>query len=181
MPDVEESGADDAGAADVGFKRKAEDNQIFLWKGLPLTNELVRKNYDLDQEAMCKNEATGMKMIKGAEAAGVKAKGLAEAAGIKVKDNEEAFVKKTNANTNAIKIEAEAKKTEAEAKKTKADAKKTIAETKLLEFDLAQKQKAAYMTTGAEKTRTPSQEAVLQKRRDKYARDRAAKGGKLAP
>ena len=81
------------GAADVGFKRKAEENnEIFLWQGLPLTSEMCRKQYELELDARRKNEASSTKMIKGAEAAGMKAKGLAEAAGIKEIKKAEAFV-----------------------------------------------------------------------------------------
>ena len=118
------------GAPDVGFKRKAaEDNPIYDWHQDDRAFQVMAKQYE-------KNETIGTKLIKGAEAAGIKAKGLAEAAGIKVKDNAEAFVMRTDANANAIKIEAEAKKTEAEAK--------------LLEFELTQKQKKAGIATGAE-------------------------------
>jgi len=55
----------------------------------------------------------------------------------------EAFVMRTDANANAIKIEAEAKKTDAEAKVIDAEAEKIKAETALLQFELEQKKNAA--------------------------------------
>ena len=143
------------GAPDVGFKRKAdEDNQIYFWQGLPLTTEMGYKQYELEQDARRKNEASSTKMIKGAEAAGMKAKGLAEAAGIKEIKKAEAFVMRTDANANAIKIEAEAKKTDAEAKVIDAEAEKIKAETALLEFELEQKRKAAGNGTRAKQSET---------------------------
>ena len=136
---------------DVGFKRKAdEDNQIYNWLDDPRAFELRHKQYELDQDARRKKEASDSKIMKGAEAAGFKELKKAEAFGIKEVKSAEAFVMKTDANANAIKIEAEAKVTEAEAKKTEAEAKKTEAEAKLLEFTLQQKQKEAGIATGAE-------------------------------
>jgi hypothetical protein len=124
------------GAADVGFKRKAaEDNQIYDWQKDERAFQVIAKQYE-------KNETIGTKLIKGAEAAGIKAKGLAEAAGIKEIKKAEAFVMRTDANANAIKIEADAKKTEADAKKTEAEAEKTKAEAMLLQFELKQRQTA---------------------------------------
>lgn len=170
------------GAADVGFKRKAaEDNQIYDWQKDERAFQVIANQYE-------KNETIGTKLIKGAEAAGIKAKGLAEAAGIKSKGGAEvkvilAGVEIKKAEAFAIKAEANGKKNinDAEANKIDAEAHKTKAEAKLLEFELAQKQAAAGITTGAEKARTPEQEAVLQKRRDRYARNKAAgktSGGK---
>ena len=140
---------------DVGFKRKAEENnEIFLWQGVPLTSEMGRRQYELDMDARRKNEASSTKTMKGAEAASTRAKGTAEAKGIIEVKKAEAFVMRTDANANAIKIEAEAKKTEAEAKKTEADARKTEAEAMLLEFELLQKQKEAGIVTDAKKSET---------------------------
>jgi hypothetical protein len=66
----------------------------------------------------------------------------------------EAFVMRTDANANAIKIEADAKKTEAEAKKIEAEAKKIEVEAMLLQFDLEQKRKAAGNGAGAKQSET---------------------------
>jgi hypothetical protein len=54
---------------------------------------------------------------------------------------------RTDANANAIKIEAEAKKTEAEAKKTEAEAM-------LLQFELEQKKNAAGIGTDVNKIKS---------------------------
>ncbi len=151
------------GTADVGFKRKAEENnEIILWHGLPLNSEMGRKQYELDMESKRKNEASSTKIIKSAEAAGIKAKGLADAAGMKAKGlaeaagikevkKAEAFVMITHANANA--------------KKTEADARKTEAEAKLLEFQLLQEQKAAGIVTDAKKSETvQDKESTKQKK-----------------
>ena len=175
------------GAADVGFKRKAEENnEIVLWQGLPLTSEMGRRQYELDMESKRKNEASSTKLIKGAEAVGIKAKGLAEAAGIKEVKKAEAFVMRTDANANAIKIEAQADMTKAEARKTEAEAA-------LLEFELLQKQKAAGIAIGAgaklcevplaifakSNTRKPltqeQRDNANRKKREKHALTKAAK------
>jgi len=133
------------GAADVGFKRKAaEDNQIYDWQKDERAFQVIAKQYE-------KNETIGTKLIAGAEAAGikakglaeaavVKAKGLAEAAGIKEIKKAEAFVMRIDANANAIKIEA--------------DAEKTKAETALLQFELEQKKNAAGIGTRAKQSET---------------------------
>ena len=157
------------GSSDVGFKRKAaEDNQIYFWQGLPLTTEMGYKQYELEQDARRKNEASSTKMIKGAEAAGMKAKGLAEAAGIKEIKKAEAFVMRTDANANAIKIEADANKIGAEANKIgaeaeikKAEAEKIKAETALLEFELEQKRKAAGNGTRAKQSETKATKVAV--------------------
>jgi hypothetical protein len=182
------------GAPDVGFKRKAEENnEIVLWQGLPLTSEMGRRQYELDMESKRKNETSSTKLIKGAEAVVIKAKGLAEAAGIKEVKKAEAFVMRTDANANAIKIEAEADMTKAEARKTEAEAKKTEAEAALLEFELLQKQKAAGIDIGAgpklcevplaifakSNTRKPltqeQRDNANRKKREKHALTKAAK------
>jgi hypothetical protein len=134
------------GAADVGFKRKAdEDNQMFDFKNDPRAYDMMLKQYQ-------KNNDVRTKIVAGAEAAVVKAKGLAEAKGMFEMKKAEAFVMRTDANANAIKIEAEAKKTEAEAKKTEAEAKKTEAEAKQMEFELEQKKNAAAGGSRAKKS-----------------------------
>ncbi len=143
------------GAADVGFKRKAaEDNQIYDWQKDERAFQVIAKQYE-------KNETIGTKLIKGAEAAGIKAKGLAEAKGMFEIKKAEAFVMRTDANANAIKIEADANKIGAEANKIgaeaeikKAEAEKIKAETALLEFELEQKRKAAGNGTRAKQSET---------------------------
>ena len=137
------------GAADVGLKRKAdEDNQIYDWQ----TDE---RAYEVQVKQWQRNNDVRTKMLAGAETAVVKAKGLAEskviAAGVDIK-KAEAFVMRTDANANAIKIEAEAKKTDAEAKVIDAEAEKIKAETALLEFELEQKRKAAGNGTRAKQS-----------------------------
>ena len=162
------------GAADVGFKRKAEENnEIILWQGLPLTSEIGRRQYELELDARRKNEASSTKIIKSAEAAVVKAKGLAEAKGMFEMKKAEAFVMRTDSNANAIKIEAEAKKTEAEAKKTEAEAKKTEAEAKQMEFELEQKKNAAAGGSRAKKSQTvPDKERISEtKARNRLTRE----------
>ena len=143
------------GAADVGLKRKAdEDNQIYDW-------QQDERAYEVQVKQWQRNNDVRTKMIAGAEAAVVKAKGVAEAAGMKAKGlaeakgmfeikKAEAFVMRTDANANAIKIEADANKIGAEANKIgaeaeikKAEAEKIKAETALLQFELEQKKNAA--------------------------------------
>jgi hypothetical protein len=136
------------GAADVGFKRKAaEDNQIYDWQKDERAFQVIAKQYE-------KNETIGTKLIKGAEAAGIKAKGLAEAKGMFEIKKAEAFVMRTDANANAIKIEADANKIGAEAEIKKAEAEKIKAETALLEFELEQKRKATGNGTRAKQSET---------------------------
>lgn len=132
------------GAPDVGFKRKAaEDNQIYDW-------QQDERAYEVQVKQWQRNNDTRTKIVAGAEAAVVKTKGVAEskviAAGVDIK-KAEAFVMRTDANANAIKIEADAKKTEAEAKKIEA-------ETALLQFELEQKRKAAGNGTRAKQSET---------------------------
>jgi hypothetical protein len=156
------------GAPDVGFKRKAaEDNQIYDWQ----TDE---RAYEVQVKQWQRNHDTRTKMIAGAEAAVVKTKGVAEskviAAGVDIK-KAEAFVMRTDANANAIKIEADAKKTEAEAKKTEA-------ETALLQFELEQKRKAAGNGSGAKQSETEEEKerrlTTNRKRRESRAQAKAA-------
>jgi hypothetical protein len=174
------AGVEDAGATDVGLKRKAEDNlEIFLYKGLPLTSEIGRMQFELDQEARRKNEAIGTKLIKGAEAAGVKAEGLARATGIKEKSKAEAFVMRTDASANAD--------------LTKANARKIQAEAAMLEFELAQKQRDAGMESDAKKPEagakkspkppeTPEEKAErLERRRELYRKRKAAQNNPPTP
>ncbi len=139
------------GAADVGFKRKADDdNQMFDFMNDPRAYEVQVKQYQ-------RNNDTRTKIVAGAEAVVMKTKGVAEskviAAGVDIK-KAEAFVMRTDANANAIKIEADAKKTEAEAKKIEAEAKKIEVEAMLLQFDLEQKRKAAGNGAGAKQSET---------------------------
>jgi hypothetical protein len=155
------------GAADVGFKRKAdEDNQMFDFKNEPRAYDMMLKQYQ-------KNNDVRTKIVAGAEAAVVKAKGLAEAKGMFEMKKAEAFVMRTDANANAIKIEAEAKKTEAEAKKTEAEAKKTEAEAKQMEFELEQKKNAAAGGSRAKKSQTvPDKERISEtKARNRLTRE----------
>ena len=139
------------GAADVGFKRKAdEDKQIYDW-------QQDDRAYEVQVKQWQRNNDTRTKIVAGAEAVVVKTKGVAEskviAAGVDIK-KAEAFVMRTDANANAIKIEAEAKKTDAEAEIKKAEAEKIKAETALLQFDLEQKRKAAGNGTRAKQSET---------------------------
>jgi hypothetical protein len=157
------------GAADVGLKRKAdEDNQIYDW-------QQDERAYEVQVKQWQRNNDIRTKMIAGAEAAVVKTKGVAEskviAAGADIK-KAEAFVMRTDANANAIKIEAEAKKTEAEANKIEA-------ETALLLFELEQKRKAAGDGTGAKQSETEEEKerrlTANRKRRESRAKAKAAK------
>lgn len=129
------------GAADVGLKRKAdEDNQIYDWQQDERAYEVQvkqwQRNNDVRTKILAGAEAAVVKTKGVAEAAGMKAKGIAEAKGMFEIKKAEAFVMRTDANANAIKIEADAEQ-------TKADAEKTKAETALLQFELEQKRKAA--------------------------------------
>ncbi len=154
------------GAADVGFKRKADDdNQMFDFKNDPRAYDMMLKqyqrNHDIKTKMIAGAEAAVVKTKGVAEAAVVKAKGLAEAAGIKEIKKAEAFVMRTDANANAIKIEADANKIGAEANKIgaeaeikKAEAEKIKAETALLEFELELKRKAAGNGTRAKQSET---------------------------
>ena len=157
------------GAEDVGFKRKAdEDNQIYDW-------QQDERAYEVQVKQWQKNNDVRTKMLAGAEAVVVKTKGLAEskviAAGVDIK-KAEAFVMRTDANANAIKIEAEAKKTEAEANKIEA-------ETALLQFELEQKRNAAGLGTGAKQSETEEEKerrlTTNRKRRESRAQAKAAK------
>ena len=148
------------GAACVGFKRKAdEDNQMFDFKNDPRAYDMMLKQYQ-------KNNDVRTKIVAGAEAAVVKAKGLAEAKGMFEMKKAEAFVMRTDSNANAIKIEAEAKKTEAEAKKTEAEAKQ-------MEFELEQKKNAAAGGSRAKKSQTvPDKERISEtKARNRLTRE----------
>ncbi len=156
------------GAPDVGFKRKAdEDNQIYDW-------QQDERAYEVQVKQWQRNNDTRTKIVAGAEAAVVKTKGVAEskviAAGVDIK-KAEAFVMRTDANANAIKIEADAKKTEAEAKKIEA-------ETALLHFELDQKRKAAGNGAGAKQSETEEEKerrlTMNRKRRESRAQAKAA-------
>ena len=143
------------GASGVVRKRKADDdNQIYDWQNDERAFQVMVNQYE-------KNETIGTKLIKGADAAGIKAKGLAEAKGMFEIKKAEAFVMRTDANANAIKIEADANKIGAEANKIgaeaeikKAEAEKIKAETALLEFELELKRKAAGNGTRAKQSET---------------------------
>ena len=118
------------GAADVGLKRKAaEDNQIYDW-------QQDEKAYEVQVKQWQRNNDVRTKMIAGAEASVVKAKGVAESKVIAAVGNAEAY---------AIKLVANGKKnvTDAEAKVIDAEAEKIKAETALLQFELEQKKNAA--------------------------------------
>jgi hypothetical protein len=143
----------------VRFKRKADDyNQLLDLKNNP------REYKTLFQQCYRNNE-----MLAQAEQ-----KVLTEDAAAKKKVG--------NAQEKAIKLVADA-----DAAKKRAEAKKTEAETKLLEFDLEQKQKAAGLDTAAKKSetveekepkkqkkpQTPEQMEYNRKRREKYAIDKA--------
>ena len=168
----------------MGFKRKAEENnEILFWQGLPLTSELGRKQYELDQDARRKNEASDSKIMKGAEAVGIKAKGLAEAAVVKSNGRAESkvFAADAEAKKNVGIAQVNAIKSVATAEVTKLNA-----QTKLLEFELAQKQNAAAGGFGAKKSKavqdkeptkqkkpqTPEQIEYNRKRREKYAAEK---------
>ncbi len=132
------------GAADVGLKRKAdEDNQIYDW-------QQDERAYEVQVKQWQRNNDIRTKMIAGAEAAVVKTKGVAEAAVVKTKGVAEskviaagADIKKAEAH--AIRLAADGKKnvTDAEAKVIDAEAEKIKAETALLQFELEQKKNAA--------------------------------------
>ena len=111
------------GAEDVGFKRKADDdNQMFDFKNDPMAYDMMLKQYQ-------KNNDARTKMLAGAEAAVVKAKGLAESKVISAVGIAEVY---------AIKLVANGKKNV-----TDAEVAKLNAETALLHFELEQKKKAA--------------------------------------
>ena len=148
------------GASDVGFKRKAdEDNQIYDWQKDERAFQVMTKQYE-------KNETIGTKLIKGAEAAVVKAKGVAESKVILA----DADVKKNvgNAEAYAIRLGADGKK-----RLDDAEAKKIEAEAMLLEFELEQKRKAAGLGTSTKKSETEEEKerrlALNAKRREKRA------------
>jgi hypothetical protein len=170
------------GAPDVGFKRKAaEDNQIYDWQNDERAFQVMVNQYE-------KNETIGTKLIKGAEAAVVKAKGVAEskviAADADIKKAEAAAIRDT-ANGKKRLDYAEANKIEADAHKIEADAEKTKAETALLQFDLEQKRKAAGNGTGAKQSETEEEKerrlALNAKRRESRAQAKAANGKPPTP
>ena len=150
------------GAPDVGFKRKAaEDNPIYDWHTDDRTFQVMAKQYE-------KNETIGTKLIKGAEAHVVKAKGVAES---KVILAEAAAIRDT-ANGKKRLDYAEANKIEVEAERIKA-------ETALLHFELEQKRKAAGVGSGAKQSETEEEKerrlALNAKRRESRAQAKAAK------
>ena len=151
MPDVE-----DAGAVDVGYKRKAnEDYKIYDWQDNPKAFELRVKQYELDMDARRKNEAAATKTIKGAEAAVVKSKGNAEADVVKSKGSAEAEVIAADAHVKIAKGNAEASVISAEARKVNAQAAK-------LEFELEQLKISAGIDTNAKKPTTSKHETQEQ-------------------
>ena len=133
MPDVQE-----AGAVDVGYKRKAnEDYKIYDWQQDPKAFELRVKQYELDMDARRKNEAAATKTIKGAEA-----KVIAADAHVKiVKGDAEAY---------AIRQESDAKKRIDDAQAAK------------LEFELEQMKISAGIDTNAKKPTTSKHETPEQ-------------------
>ena len=151
------------GAADVGFKRKAdEDSQIYDWQNDERAFEVQVKQYQ-------KNNDVRTKMLAGAEAAVVKTKGVAESKVILA----DADIKKAEAH--AIRLGAAGKK-----RIDDAEANKIEAETALLTFELAQKRKAAGLDTDAKKSETEEKKeerrlALNAKRRESRAQAKAAK------
>ena len=144
MSDVTE-----AGAADVGYKRKAnEDYKIYDWQDDPKAFELRVKQYELDMDARRQNEAAGTKIIKGAEAAVVKSKGNAEAKVIAA----DAHVKiaKGDAEAYAIRQESDGKKRVDDAQAAK------------LEFELEQLKISAGIDTNNKKPTTSKHETPEQ-------------------
>lgn len=140
MSDVQE-----AGAADVGYKRKAnKDYKIYDWQEDPRAFELRVKQYELDMDARRKNEAATTKTIKGAEAAVVKSKGCAEAEVIAA-----------DAHVKIVKGDAEASVISAEARKVNAQAAK-------LEFELEQMKISAGIDTNNKKQTTSKHETQEQ-------------------
>jgi len=129
------------GAPDVGFKRKAaEDNQIYDWQ----TDE---RAYEVQVKQWQRNNDVKTKMLAGAEAAVVKTKGVAESKVILA----DADVKKKvgNAEAYAIRLVADGKKTVNDA-----EAAKLKAQTALLQFELEQKKNAAGIGTGVNKIKS---------------------------
>jgi len=125
------------GAADVGLKRKAdEDNQIYDW-------QQDGRAYEVQVKQWQRNNDVRTKMIAGAEAAVVKAKGVAEATVVKTKGVAESKV--IAAGADIKKAEAHAIRLGADGKKRldDAEANKIEAETALLQFELEQKKNAA--------------------------------------
>ena len=151
------------GAPDVGFKRKAdEDSQIYDWQNDERAFEVQVKQYQ-------KNNDVRTKMLAGAEAAVVKTKGVAESKVILA----DADIKKAEAH--AIRLGAAGKK-----RIDDAEAHKIEAEAMLLEFELAQKRKAAGLDTDAKKSETEEKKeerrlALNAKRRESRAQAKAAK------
>ncbi len=136
------------GAADVGLKRKAdEDNQIYDWHKDERAFQVQVKQWQRDNDVRTK-------MIAGAEAAVVKAKGVAESKVILA--DVDAKKKVGNAEAYAIRLDADGKKSvlDAEAKVIDAEADKIKAETALLHFELEQKRKAAGNGTRAKQSET---------------------------
>ena len=149
------------GAADVGLKRKAdEDNQIYDW-------QQDGRAYEVQVKQWQRNNDVRTKMIAGAEAAVVKAKGLAESKVIL------ADVEIKKAEASAIKLVANGKKNV-----TDAEAEKIKAETALLQFELEQKRKAAGNGTGAKQSETEEEKerrlTANRKRRESRAQAKAA-------
>ena len=155
------------GAPDVGFKRKAaEDNQIYDWQ----TDE---RAYEVQVKQWQRNNDVKTKMLAGAEAAVVKAKGVAESKVILA--DADVKKKKGNAEAYAIRLDADGKKSVLDA-----EAEKIKAETALLHFELAQKRKAAGLGSGAKQSETEEKKeerrlALNAKRRESRAQSKAAK------
>lgn len=148
VPDVQE-----AGVADVGYKRKAdEDYKIYDWQEDPRAFELRVKQYELDQDARRKNEAAATKTIKGAEAKVIAA----------------------DAHVKIVKGDAEASVISAEASVISAEARKVNAQAAKLEFELEQMKIAAGIDTNAKKP-TTSKHETPQERARKDAKNKKAR------
>ena len=153
----------DAGVLDVRCKRKAdEDNEIYDWQKDERAFQVQVKQYQ-------KNNDVRTKMLAGAEA-----KVIAADADVKKKiANADADIKKAEAH--AIRLGAAGKK-----RIDDAEAHKIEAEAMLLEFELAQKRKAAGLDTDAKKSETEEKKeerrlALNAKRRESRAQAKAAK------
>ena len=121
----------------MGFKRKAdEDNQIYDWQE-------DERAYDVQVKQWQKNNDVRTRMLASAEASVVKTNGAAQK---KVfQEDAEAKKKVGIAQVKAIQLVADSQKNVNDA-----ETARIKVQTKLLEFDLEQKQKAAGMSTSAE-------------------------------
>ena len=169
----------DQAAPDVGFKRKAdEESQIYDWQNDERAFEVMVKQFQKNEDAKTKAEAEVIAAdsdIKKAEAVVVKTKGVAESKVILA----DADIKKAEAH--AIRLGAAGKK-----RIDDAEAHKIEAEAMLLEFELAQKRKAAGLDTDAKKSKAEEKKeerrlALNAKRRESRAQANAAKDKSPTP